>query len=138
MIAAFGAGGPAVRWLAGLAFLCLALLWLASFGVPPEAAAQTPGEIQARTELRVCADPNNLPFSNEKGEGYENKIAEILGDELKLPARFVYFPQVTGFVRNTLRARSCDLVMGAVAGDDIVQTTTPYYYSGYVVVWPAG
>ena len=99
--------------------------------------AQTPGEILARTELRVCADPNDLPFSNEKGEGYENKTAELVGRELNLPVRFVFFPQVTGFVRNTLRTRSCDLIMGTVAGDDIVQTTSPYYYSDYVAVWAA-
>jgi quinoprotein dehydrogenase-associated probable ABC transporter substrate-binding protein len=102
------------------------------------ALAQTPGEILARTELRVCADPNDLPFSNEKGEGYENKTAELIGKELNLPVRFVYFPQVIGFVRNTLRARSCDLIMGTVAGDDIVQTTSPYYYSNYVAVWSDG
>jgi quinoprotein dehydrogenase-associated probable ABC transporter substrate-binding protein len=99
--------------------------------------AQTPGEILARTELRVCADPNDLPFSNDKGEGYENKTAELVGRELKLPVRFVFFPQVIGFVRNTLGARSCDLIMGTVAGDDIVQTTSPYYYSDYVAVWAA-
>jgi len=100
--------------------------------------AQTPGENAGRSELRVCADPNDLPFSNEKGEGYENKTAELVGRELNLPVRFVYFPQVIGFVRNTLRARSCDLIMGTVAGDDVVQTTSPYYYSDYVVVWPEG
>src|SRR5947209_7412705 len=99
--------------------------------------AQTPGEILARTELRVCADPNDLPFSNDKGEGYENKTAELVGRELNLPVRFVFFPQVVGFVRNTLRTHSCDLIMGTVAGDDIVQTTSPYYYSDYVAVWAA-
>jgi len=118
------------------AFVAAALLALPV--LTTGARAQTPGEILARTELRVCADPNDLPFSNEKGEGYENKTAELIGRELKLPVRFVFFPQVVGFVRNTLRARSCDLIMGTVAGDDIVQTTTPYYYSDYVVVWPDG
>jgi quinoprotein dehydrogenase-associated probable ABC transporter substrate-binding protein len=98
------------------------------------AAGQT-GEIVARTELRVCADPNNLPFSNEREEGFENKIARVLGDELRLPVGYVFFPQVVGMVRNTLRQRSCDLLMGAVAGDDIVQTTNPYYFSGYVAVF---
>src|SRR5229473_867712 len=86
--------------------------------------------------LRVCADPNNLPFSNDKSEGFENKTAALIGEELKLPVRFVYFPQVIGFVRNTLRTRSCDLIMGTVAGDDVVQTTTPNYYSVYVAAWP--
>jgi quinoprotein dehydrogenase-associated probable ABC transporter substrate-binding protein len=118
-----------------LVICVLAVLVLAAM---PAAQAQTPGEILSYTELRVCADPNDLPFSNEKGEGYENKIAQIIGGELKLPVRFIFFPQVTGFVRNTLRARNCDLIMGAVAGDDIVQTTSPYYYSDYVAVWPTG
>jgi quinoprotein dehydrogenase-associated probable ABC transporter substrate-binding protein len=127
---------PTRRRTMRLAFVAAALLALPV--LTTGARAQTPGEILARTELRVCADPNDLPFSNEKGEGYENKTAELIGRELKLPVRFVFFPQVVGFVRNTLRARSCDLIMGTVAGDDIVQTTTPYYYSDYVVVWPDG
>jgi quinoprotein dehydrogenase-associated probable ABC transporter substrate-binding protein len=113
----------------GLALACLA--------IPGPAAAQPVGEILDRNEMRVCADPNDLPFSNEKGEGFENKIAQILGKELNLPVRYVFFPQVTGFVRNTLLARSCDLIMGTVTGDDLVQTTTPYYYSGYVAVYRA-
>jgi quinoprotein dehydrogenase-associated probable ABC transporter substrate-binding protein len=99
-----------------------------------DAGAQT-GEIVSRTELRVCADPNNLPFSNERQEGFENKIAQVMGDELKLPVSYVWFPQVIGFVRNTLRLRRCDIVMGTVAGDDIMQTTNPYYYSTYVMVF---
>jgi hypothetical protein len=88
------------------------------------ATAQAP-EIVDRTQLRVCADPNNLPFSNEKEEGFENRIAQLIGEELKLKVSYVFFPQVTGFVRNTLRARTCDLIMGALVGDDIVQTTNP-------------
>jgi quinoprotein dehydrogenase-associated probable ABC transporter substrate-binding protein len=116
------------------ASLLAALLWL---GLAAPAAEAQMGEILDRTQLRVCADPNNLPFSNDKGEGFENKIAELLGAELKLPLSYVFFPQVTGFVRNTLRARNCDLIMGAVAGDDIVQTTNPYYHSSYVAVFRA-
>jgi quinoprotein dehydrogenase-associated probable ABC transporter substrate-binding protein len=128
---------PLMRRTIGLAVFVASLL-VAAPVLAPGAYAQTPGEILARTELRVCADPNDLPFSNEKGEGYENKTAELVGRELNLPVRFVYFPQVIGFVRNTLRARSCDLIMGTVAGDDIVQTTSPYYYSDYVAVWSDG
>src|SRR5919197_1293829 len=108
---------------------------LAVVGAAAPAAAQS-GEIVGRTELRVCADPNNLPFSNEKQEGFENKIADVIGDELKLPVTYTFFPQIIGFVRNTLRARSCDLIMGTLVGDDIVQTTNPYYYSAYVAVFP--
>jgi quinoprotein dehydrogenase-associated probable ABC transporter substrate-binding protein len=95
--------------------------------------AQT-GEIVDRSELRVCADPSNLPFSNEREEGFENRIAKLIGDELGLPVSYYWFPQIVGFVRNTLRLRQCDLVMGTVAGDDIMQTTNPVYYSSYVMI----
>lgn len=128
------------RWcsVASLAAVGVALGGLAiAIILPAPTFAQAPGEIVDRTELRVCADPNNLPFSNEKGEGFENKIAQIIGDELKLPVSYVFFPQVIGFVRNTLRARNCDLIIGTAAGDEIVQTTTPYYYSAYVAVYAA-
>ena len=95
--------------------------------------AQRP-ELIAPTELRVCADPSNLPYSNEKHEGFENKIAEIVGKDLGLPVAYVWFPQVVGFVRNTLGTRACDLVMGAVAGDAIMDTSNPYYHTGYMLV----
>ena len=98
------------------------------------AVAQT-GELVDRSELKICADPNNLPFSNEKKEGFENKIAELLGAELGLKADYVWFPQVIGFVRNTLRARLCDLVIGTVAGDDTMQTTNPYYFTTHVILY---
>jgi quinoprotein dehydrogenase-associated probable ABC transporter substrate-binding protein len=96
--------------------------------------AQTTVELDSRTELRVCADPNNLPFSNDKREGFENKIAEIIGQELNLPVSYVWFPQVVGFVRNTLQARRCDLVMGTVSGDGMMDNTNAYYHSGYMIV----
>src|SRR6516165_2223840 len=98
------------------------------------AAAQT-GDVVDRNELKVCADPSNLPFSNEKKEGFENKIAELIGAELGLKVDYTWFPQVIGFVRNTLRARLCDLVMGTVAGDEIMQTTNPYYFTTYVMFY---
>ena len=126
---------PAVAAIAASA--ALVALTLAVARLSP-AYPQAPGEILDRTELHVCADPNNLPFSNEKGEGFENKIAQVMGDELKLPLRYVFFPQVIGFVRNTLQAHTCDLIVGTAAGDDIVQTTSPYYYSTYVVVYLRG
>jgi quinoprotein dehydrogenase-associated probable ABC transporter substrate-binding protein len=100
------------------------------------ARAQT-GEIIDRSELRVCADPSNLPFSNEREEGFENRVARIVAEELKVPVSYYWFPQIVGFVRNTLRLRQCDLVMGTVAGDDIMQTTNPYYYSTYVMIFRA-
>jgi quinoprotein dehydrogenase-associated probable ABC transporter substrate-binding protein len=97
-------------------------------------AAQT-GELVDRSELRVCADPNNLPFSDEGKDGFENKIAELIGAELGLKVDYVWFPQVIGFVRNTLRAHLCDLVMGTVAGDEVMQTTNPYYFTTYAMLY---
>jgi quinoprotein dehydrogenase-associated probable ABC transporter substrate-binding protein len=116
-----------VRWAAALLGLGLVC------GSRP-AAAQT-ADIVDRSALKVCADPNNLPFSNEKKEGFENKIAEVMGTALKLKVEYTWFPQVIGFVRNTLQAHRCDLVMGTVAGDDIMQTTNPYYYTTYVMLY---
>src|SRR5215468_12169093 len=98
------------------------------------AAAQT-NDVVDCSELKVCADPNNLPFSDEKKDGFENKIAEVIGAELGLKVDYVWFPQVIGFVRNTLRSHLCDLVMGTVTGDDIMQTTNPYYFTTYVMLY---
>ena len=98
------------------------------------AVAQT-ADIVDRSALKVCADPNNLPFSNEKKQGFENKISEVMGTALGLKVDYTWFPQIIGFVRNTLQAHRCDLVMGTVAGDDIMQTTNPYYFTTYVMVY---
>jgi quinoprotein dehydrogenase-associated probable ABC transporter substrate-binding protein/PQQ-dependent catabolism-associated CXXCW motif protein len=91
------------------------------------------GEMRDRDALRVCADPADLPFSNEKGEGFENKIAELLAQKMSLPLEYTWLPQSVGFVRNTLRAGLCDLIIGVVAADELVQNTNPYYRSAYVV-----
>ena len=98
------------------------------------AAAQT-SDLVTRTSLRVCADPANLPFSNRKGQGFENKIAELLAKDLNVQVEYTWFPQATGFVRNTLRAKACDIVMGYVAGGEPVQNTNPYYRSSWVLVY---
>ncbi len=84
--------------------------------------------------LRVCADPNNLPFSNAAGEGFENRIARLIGDELHEPVRYTWWAQRRGFARNTLNANDCDLVMGTAAGVEMLATTRPYYRSTYVFV----
>lgn len=88
--------------------------------------------------LRVCADPNNLPFSNQAGQGFENKLAEFLAKKLGKDLAYVYYPGATGFIRNTLNAHLCDLVMGIPQGDDLVQPTNPYYRTAYAVVYRAG
>jgi len=84
--------------------------------------------------LRVCADPRNLPFSNEKGEGFENKLAELFAEKLQKKLDYMYFPQATGFVRVTLGAHRCDVIMGFPQGDDLVQGTNPYYRTAYALV----
>jgi quinoprotein dehydrogenase-associated probable ABC transporter substrate-binding protein len=84
--------------------------------------------------LRVCADPRNLPFSNEKGEGFENKLGELFAEKLQKKLDYMYFPQATGFVRMTLAAHRCDVIMGFPQGDDLVQGTNPYYRTAYALV----
>src|SRR5882762_686635 len=88
--------------------------------------------------LRVCADPRNLPFSNEKGEGFENKLAELFAEKLNKKLDYMYFPQATGFVRMTLGAHRCDVIMGFPQGDDLVQGTNPYYRTAYALVAKQG
>lgn len=85
--------------------------------------------------LAVCADPNNLPFSNDKGEGFENKLAELVGRDLGLPVRYTWMPQRRGFVRHTLRARRCDVIMGVPSSFELARPTEPYYRSTYVFVY---
>jgi hypothetical protein len=97
-----------------------------------------------RKALRVCQDPNNLPFSNTKGEGIENRIAEVFGKALGLPVTYYSFPQRLAFIRNTLRYKlpgedyPCDIVMGVPVGFDQVSVTKPYYRSTYALVFARG
>src|ERR1043165_9745602 len=86
------------------------------------------------TALRVCADPNNLPFSNSKREGFENKIAEVVGRELNAPVEYTWWAQRRGYIRNSLKAGLCDVMVGVPTGLDMVLTTRPYYRSTYVFV----
>ena len=119
--------------------LRLVLFRLLAFVVllaPGGTLAQTT-DLVDRSALRVCSDPANLPFSNEKGEGFENRLADLIGKELGLPVVYTWFPQVTGFIRNTLRLRKCDLVMGYAQGHELVQNTNHYYRSVYVLLYRA-
>jgi mxaJ protein len=88
---------------------------------------------QAR-ELRVCADPNNLPFSNDRLEGFENKIVAIVAQELRAEPVYTWWAQRRGFVRNTLKADLCDLVPGIASNMEMLRTTAPLYRSSYVFV----
>ncbi|WP_439408285.1 substrate-binding domain-containing protein [Bradyrhizobium sp. DASA03076] len=107
---------------------CIALTFGALIGLASPAIAAADGE------LRVCADPNNLPFSNQAEAGFENKVATMLAQFLGRQVSYTWWAQRRGFIRNTLKAAKCDVVMGVPAGYDLVETTRPYYRSTYVFV----
>lgn len=114
--------------------ISLGLACLASAGV-----AQSTDDAK-RDALRTCQDPNNLPFSNAKGEGYEDEIAKLFSQELGIPLKPYFFPQRMAFIRNTLRMKvpgedyPCDLVLSVPKGFDQVSATAPYYRSTYALV----
>jgi mxaJ protein len=111
-----------------------------AIGIGLPAAAQQSGlgaavELVDPKILRVCADPSNMPFSNEKGEGFENKLAELMARKLGKSLSYTYFPMVVGFVRNTLGAHRCDVIMGYPQGDELVQNTNAYYRTAYALIY---
>ena len=110
--------------------------------LPVEACAQSsdPGalELVDPQVFRACGDPRNLPFSNDKGEGFENKLAELFATKLGKKLSYTYFPQATGFVRMTLGTYRCDIIMGFPQGDDQAQVTVPYYRTTYALVAKRG
>lgn len=139
------------------AFLTAALVTgLASVAIPQSTRAQSampaPGapapangqtfdqaiEIIDPTTLRVCADPSALPSSNDKGEGYENKIAALLAKKLNKDLAYFYYPMATGFVRKTLGDRRCDVIIGFPQGDELVQNTNHYYTTTYALIYKKG
>jgi quinoprotein dehydrogenase-associated probable ABC transporter substrate-binding protein len=113
----------ASKLLAVIAITCLAAL-------PACAVAQSTGA----AKLRVCADPNNLPYSNNQQQGFENRIAALIASDLNKPIEYFWFPQRSRFFRNTLNRRVCDVVMGVPIGFDQAATSAPYYRSTYVFI----
>jgi mxaJ protein len=107
------------------------LVFLFSAGLA--ACAETRAE-EPRT-LRVCADPNNLPFTNEREEGFENRIADLIAEEMGVEVEYTWWAQRRGFIRNTLRAGTCDLVTAVPSSFELAQPTRPYYRSTYVFVY---
>ncbi len=95
--------------------------------------AQT-SDLVSHNAFRVCADPANYPQSTEALDGYENKIAALMGEALDLPVEYTWFPMSTGFIRNTLAADQCDVVIGFSAGHELVLNTNPYYTSTHVLI----
>jgi mxaJ protein len=115
-------------WRIGLAGLCVLV------GTAATASCAEPVERHTAQTLTVCADPNNLPFSNQAGEGFENRIAQLVAHDLGAKLAYVWWAQRRGYVRSTLNEAKCDLWPGIAAGVDNVATTRPYYRSTYVFV----
>lgn len=117
-------------WLAALGAVAGSIAATAQTAAP----APTPAPAAPARVLRVCANPDNLPFSNVKKEGFENRIAELIATELRVPIAYTWHSQRRAFLRRTLNAGVCDVVMGAPVGLERVITTSPYYRSSYVFV----
>jgi mxaJ protein len=115
-------------------------LRLVAIALVIDAALSAPSPLAAaeKDEFKVCADPNNLPFSNADGAGFENKLAELVAAELGKHVIYSWSAQRRGFVRSTLNAELCDVVMGVPVGYELVEATRPYYRSTYVFVSQAG
>ncbi len=107
-------------WLGGIALAALLL--------------EAPGAAQAGT-LRVCADPDNMPFSNAKGEGFENKLAELIAAKLDATVDYIWFSESSGYVPNVVGNEACDLVMGYAQGTGLIADSNPYYYTSYVLIY---
>lgn len=103
---------------------CALALLIAAAGLP----------CLASTDLRVCADPNNLPYSNDQKQGFENQLAALIGKDLNMRVTYFWFPQRSAFFRKTLNSGLCDVVMGVPSGFDEAETTQPYYRSSYVFI----
>ncbi len=112
-------------------------LWNAAHAAGDEEPSTTLELIDPQV-FRVCADPRNLPFSNEAGEGFENKLAELFAQKLGKKVAYAWYPGATGFVRNTLNAHKCDVIMGFPQGNDLAQVTNPYYRTSYALVSKPG
>lgn len=136
-----------LKQLKGLA-LCMALVsgYAVAAGEPikdsdiPSLSADEgrPGEVRRvddGTEFKVCSDPDNMPYSNIRGEGFEDKIAEVIAKDLGKKLSYAYAYNRQGFLRNTINAGRCDVIIGTTSDFDGLRTTTPYYRSGHVFVW---
>lgn len=109
----------------------LALIAALLLGLPAQAQM---ADLVDRSAFRVCADPANLPLSSQDGSGFENRIADLMAERLGVPVQYTWFPQVIGFVRQTLSVGKCDVVIGFPQGDELVLNTNHYYTSTHVLV----
>jgi quinoprotein dehydrogenase-associated probable ABC transporter substrate-binding protein len=130
-------GAPAIFWMATVATVAM-VCCATAFAQQPPGGDNLGLELVDPKVLRVCSDPANLPFSNEQGEGFENKIAELLAAKLGKRLAYTWYPSSTGFVRMTLGSFRCDVIMGFPQGGDLAQSTNPYYRSAYALVTKPG
>ncbi len=107
------------------------------FGLCVQPGTAQTSDLVSKNALRICADPANLPASDKALAGYENRIASLLGDKLGLPVEYTWFPMATGFIRNTLRANKCDLVVGYAQGHELVLNSNHYLTSAFVLIVPS-
>jgi quinoprotein dehydrogenase-associated probable ABC transporter substrate-binding protein len=112
------------------------LLRAAALGLMAGAAGAQTSDLVSHSAFRVCADPANLPMSDEDGQGFENLIAELFAGALGLPLEYTWYPMASGFVRRTLQANACDVVIGYAQGDELVLNTNHYYTSAFVLIVP--
>ncbi|MGD9503091.1 MAG: quinoprotein dehydrogenase-associated putative ABC transporter substrate-binding protein [Methyloceanibacter sp.] len=112
-----------------IAVACAALMLFAG------AARDAGAEPSAGGSLRVCADPDNMPFSNAEGEGFENKLAELIAQKLDARLEYSWFAEESGYVPNTMGREACDLVMGYAQGTGLIEDTNPYYHTSYVLIY---
>ncbi len=129
-------------WLPVLLVISVSLIASCSrnhAGTSAKTSQPAPNPVVAPTArhdvLRVCADPNNLPFSNRKEEGFENKIADLIAKDLNVKVEYTWWAQRRGFIRNTLKAGLCDVVIGMPSSMELALTTAPYYRSTYTFVY---
>jgi len=115
----------AAPWVA----ICIGLA--ATLAAAPVAAAE-PARAGA---VRICADPDNMPFSNAEGEGFENKLAELIAEKLDAKLDYSWFSEASGYVPNTMGSAACDLVMGYAQGTGLIDDTNPYYRTSYVLLY---
>ena len=116
-----------------LRYLCLIIVAITCVLIS-DAYAEQRTEIRDKNKLRVCADPNNLPFSNKDEQGFENKIADLIAKQLAVDVVYTWFPQSQGFVRSTLNDYKCDLIIGISGANPLVLNTNPYYISVFTLV----
>lgn len=124
------------RTLAPMLFVLSAFVLAPAHAMAQSAGLGAAGELVDPDILRVCADPSNMPFSDESGMGFEDKLAKLVAEGTgRKSVAYTWFPSITGFVRNTLGANRCDIIMGYAQGDELVQNTNAYYRSTYVLAY---